>query len=87
VGYPDWFYALQGVKFVQYAIASHGETTVYRLPFRDGKAAGPAQVALKLPFALREDYYGNAYHIARDLSVVVYAHPRGQEELYLMSRK
>jgi hypothetical protein len=34
-----------------------------------------------------EDYYGNAYDIARDLSTIVYAHPSGQADLYLLSRK
>ncbi|HEV1993914.1 MAG TPA: protein kinase [Candidatus Acidoferrum sp.] len=79
-------FALDGKSF-QYAMALHGEMIVYRQPLRDGKAAGPVQIALKLPFVLREDYGGNAYDISRDLSTIVYAHPSGQADLYLLSRK
>jgi hypothetical protein len=32
---------------------------------------------LKLPFALREDYGGNTYSVAPDLSSVVFSRPGG----------
>ena len=58
-----------------YALPSHGETTVWRQPWRNGGIVGDPVAALKLPFALREDYFGNAFAIAPDLSSVVFARP------------
>ena len=43
--------------------------------------------ALKLPFALREDYGGNAFLDSRDLSSIVYARPGGRDDLFLLSLK
>ncbi len=74
-------------KSVLYMAASHGETTIYRQPWHDGKLAGPAQVAMKLPFAFQQGYAGNAYDFSKDLSSVVYARPNGHEDLYLLSHK
>jgi hypothetical protein len=44
-------------------------------------------VALKLPFAFRQGYSGNAYEFSKDLSTVVYARPAGHADLYLLSQK
>jgi len=74
-------------KSILYLGASHGETTIYRQPWHDGKITGPARVALKLPFAFRQGYSGNAYEFSRDLSTVVYARPAGHADLYLLSQK
>ncbi len=74
-------------KSILYLGASHGETTIYRQPWHDGKLTGPAQVALKLPFAFRQAYSGNAYEFSKDLSTVVYARPAGHADLYLLSQK
>jgi hypothetical protein len=74
-------------KSIVYMTASHGETTIYRQPWRDGKLTGPAQPAMKLAFAFQQGYSGNAYDLSKDLSTVVYARPRGQADLYLLSRK
>src|ERR1700683_4463540 len=74
-------------KSILYLGASHGETTIYRQPWHDGKLTGPAQVALKLPFAFRQGYSGNAYEFSKDLSTVVYARPSGHADLYLLSQK
>jgi len=74
-------------KSVLYLGAAHGETTIYRLPWHDGKITGPAQPALKLPFAFRQGYSGNAYDFSKDLSTVVYARPAGHADLYLLSQK
>jgi len=74
-------------KSIIYLAASRGETTIYRQPWHDGKLAGPAQVVVKLPFAFRQGYAGNAYDLAKDLSAVVYARPGGHADLYLLSRK
>jgi len=76
-----------GKSFV-YAIASRGEVTIYRQPWKDGKIIGAAQVALKLPFTFPLGYAtGNAYDVSRDLSTIVYARPGGHAELYLLSQK
>jgi serine/threonine protein kinase len=74
-------------KSILYLIASRGETTIYRQPWRDGKLSGPAQAAIKLPFAFRSDYAGNAYDFSKDLSTIVYSRPGGQADLYLLSQR
>jgi hypothetical protein len=80
------FFARDGKSFL-YAIASRGDVTIFRQPWRDGKLMGTPQVALKVPFAFPLDYYGNAYDLSRDLSTIVYARPSGQADLYLLSQK
>jgi serine/threonine protein kinase/Tol biopolymer transport system component len=79
-------FAKDGKSFY-YSLASHGETTIWRQPLRNGEAIGAPVPALKLPFALREDYGGNAYSVAPDLSAVVFARPGGYDDLYLLSQK
>jgi serine/threonine protein kinase len=79
-------FAKDGKSFY-YSLASHGETTIWRQPWRNGVLVGPPVPALKLPFALREDYGGNAYSVAPDLSSVVFARPGGYDDLYFLSQK
>jgi serine/threonine protein kinase/Tol biopolymer transport system component len=80
-------FALDGKSFL-YAIASRGEVTIYRQPWRGGKLIGVAQVALKVPFTFSLDYgNANAYDFSRDLSTIVYARPGGHADLYLLSQK
>ena len=43
-------FARDGKSFL-YAVASRGEVTIYRQPWKDGKTIGAPQVALKVPFA------------------------------------
>ncbi len=74
-------------KSILYLSASRGETTIYRQPWHDGKLTGPVQTALKLPFAFRQGYSGNAYEFSKNLSTVVYARPAGHADLYLLSQK
>ena len=71
-------------KSILYLAALRGETIIYRLPWRDGRLTGPAQPVIKLPFAFRHSYLGNAYDFSRDLSSVVYARPGGHADLYLL---
>ena len=78
--------ALDGESFL-YAVGSHGETILTRQPWKNGNLTGPAKVALKLPFAFRQDYSGNAYDFSPDLSTIVYARPGGQANLYLLNQK
>ena len=79
-------FARDGKSFL-YAVASRGEVTIYRQPWRDGVTIGAPQVALKVPFAFPLAYAGNAYDFSRDLSTIVYARPSGQADLYLLSQK
>jgi len=80
-------FARDGKSFL-YPVASRGEVTIFRQPWRDGKLTGAAQVALKVPFAFPLVYAtGNAYDFSRDLSTIVYARPSGQADLYLLSPK
>jgi serine/threonine protein kinase len=70
-----------------YTVSSSGEVVVYRRPWKDGQFMGPAQVALKVPFAFRQDYGGNAYTFSSDLSTIVFTRPSGQADLYLLNQK
>ena len=80
-------FARDGKSFL-YAVASRGEVTIFRQPWKDGKAIGAPQVALKVPFAFPLTYAGgNAYDFSRDLSTIVYARPGGHADLYLLSQK
>jgi hypothetical protein len=74
-------------KYVLYTISTRGEVILYRLPWRDGKVAGPVQVVLKLPFAFAQYLEGNTYDVVHDLSKVVYTRPGGQFDLYFLSSK
>ncbi len=71
----------------QYSLAAHGETTIFRQPWHDGVMVGPPTPALKLPFALREDYEGNDFAVPPDLSAVIFARPGGNDDVYLLSTK
>ena len=79
-------FARDGKSFL-YAIASRGEVTIYRQPWKDGKTIGAPQVALKVPFVFPLSYKGNAYDFSSDLSTIVYARPGGHADLYLLSQK
>ena len=80
-------FAHDGKSFL-YAVESRGEVTIYRQPWSSGKLIGAPQVALKIPFAFPLLYLtGNAYDFSRDLSTIVYAHPGGHADLYLLSQK
>ena len=79
-------YAADGNAFL-YSATSHGETVIYQQPWKNGTPYGSPIPALKLPMALREDYSGNAFVVADDLSSVVYARPGGHDDLYLLAEK
>jgi serine/threonine protein kinase/Tol biopolymer transport system component len=80
-------FAPDGKSFL-YALASRGEVTIYRQPWRDGKLIGTTRIGLKVPFTFTMDYgYSNAYDFSRDLSTIVYARPSGHADLYLLSQK
>jgi serine/threonine protein kinase len=80
-------FASDGRSFL-YAVASRGEVTIYRQPWKDGKTIGAPQVGWKVPFAFPLTYRaGNAYDFSRDLSFLVYARPGGHADLYLLSQK
>ncbi|MGC2722675.1 MAG: protein kinase [Candidatus Acidiferrales bacterium] len=75
-------------KSLLYAVASRGEVTIYRQPWKSGKLIGASQVALKVPFAFPLAYaIGNGYDFSKDLSTIVYARPGGHADLYLLSQK
>jgi hypothetical protein len=74
-------------SFLTIRVASRGDVTIFRQPWNDGKLIGAPQVALKVPFVFPLISGGNAYDFSRDLSTIVYAHPRGQADLYLLSQK
>ncbi len=83
VTYGVWF-APDGKSFL-YAVQSEGEVSIYRQGWRDGQLVGKPQVALKIPFAFRFLYGGNAYDFSHDLSSLVYSRPGGEADLYLLS--
>ena len=77
-------YAKDGKSFL-FESTVHGQTSIFRQPLRDGEAVGEPQRVLTFPFAVREDFAGNASEVAEDLSVIIYARPSGQEDLYFLS--
>lgn len=81
-------FARDGKSFM-YALASGGDVTIYRQPWKDGKLIGSPQVALKVPFVFPLAYQGNgnAYDFSKDLSTIVYARPGGHADLYHLSQK
>jgi serine/threonine protein kinase/Tol biopolymer transport system component len=79
-------FAPDGKSFL-FAVASRGEITIFRQPWKEGKLIGAPQVALKVPFAFPLEYGGNAYDFSRDISTIVYARPGGHADLYLLSQK
>ncbi|MHB8654116.1 MAG: protein kinase domain-containing protein [Terriglobia bacterium] len=83
VTYGLWF-ARDGKSFL-YAVASQGGVIIYRQGWHDGQLTGKPQVALKVPFAFRFFYQGNAFDFSRDLSSIVYSRPGGEADLYLLS--
>jgi hypothetical protein len=80
------YFAPDGRSFL-YAVPSRGEMVVYRQPWRDGKLTGPAQAALRVPFAFRIYVSGNGYDFSRDLSTIVYTRPGGNDDLYFLGKK
>jgi serine/threonine protein kinase len=74
-------------KSILYLSPGRDGSIIYRIPWHDGKLTGPAQVAVKLPFAFRLGFSGNGYEFTKDLSTVIYARPNGQADLYLLSRE
>jgi hypothetical protein len=74
-------------KSILYLNPERDGASIYRIPWRDGKTTGAAQVAIKLPFAFRPGFSGNSYEFAKDLSTVIYARPGGQADLYLLSQQ
>lgn len=83
VTYMLW-YAADGKSFL-YAVESKGEVSIYRQAWRDGQLVGKPRIALKIPFAFRFSYNGNAYDFSRDLSSLVYSRPGGEADLYRLS--
>jgi Tol biopolymer transport system component/predicted Ser/Thr protein kinase len=87
VSTPHAIFARDGKSFL-YAVASRGEVTIYRQPWKDGKTIGPPQVGLNVPFAFPLTHAnGRGYFFSSDLSTIVYAHPGGHADLYLLSQK
>jgi len=78
-----WF-ARDG-KSIIYPVASQGSVVFYRQGWRDGQLVGKPEVALKVPFAFRLFYNGNAFDFSRDLSSIVYSRPGGEADLYLLT--
>lgn len=70
-------------------LGAGGMGVVYRQPWRVGKTTiGEPQIALKVPFAFSQWFAEHAaYDFSRDLSTIVYAHPHGRADLYLLSQK
>ncbi len=78
-------YARDGKSFL-FESTVNGQTSIFRQPLRNGEATGEPQRVLTFPFAVREDFAGNASNISEDLSVMVYARPNGHDDLYFLSQ-
>ncbi len=78
-------FARDGKSFI-YAVGSKGSVVFYRQGWRDGQLVGKPVVALKVPFAFRLYYNGNAFDFSRDLSSIVYSRTGGEADFYLLSQ-
>jgi hypothetical protein len=67
-------------------VSTQSRKVIFRQPWHNGVLAGAAVPAVKLPFAMREDYGGNAFAVSPDLSAVVFARPNSYDDLYFLSR-
>jgi Tol biopolymer transport system component len=85
-GVATWMarFAPDGKSFL-YAVTSRSAVTFFRQAWRDDQLIGKPEIALKLPFAFHQLYGGIAYDFSPDLSVIVYARPGGQADLYFLS--
>jgi serine/threonine protein kinase len=83
----DTFYAIMSAdgKSIQYPVAGRNEVTIYRAGWSDGKLTGQPEAVFKPPFNFPLVWFGNAYDISRDLSTIVYARPRSQADLFLLT--
>jgi len=72
-------------KSFSYPVAEQGSVVFYRQGWHDGQLVGKPEVALRLPFAFRLYYNGNAFDFSHDLSSIVYSRPGGEDDLYLLS--
>jgi Tol biopolymer transport system component len=80
------FFARDGKSFY-YSQASSDQTTIFRQLLKNGELAGPPVPAVKIAFALREDYSGNAFAVSSDLTSIVFSRPNGHQDLFLLSQK
>lgn len=74
-------------KSLLYQVASRSEVAIFRQPWKDGKLAGAARVALRVPFAFPLSNDTNASDFSLDLSTIVYARPGGNADLFLLTKK
>ncbi|MGA8308317.1 MAG: winged helix-turn-helix domain-containing protein [Candidatus Acidiferrales bacterium] len=72
---------------VLYTVSFPSYVAIHKLPWKNGRVAGPDRIAYQVPFGFAQDYQGNAYDLSRDLSAVVFAHPSGQADLYVLTDK
>ena len=79
------YFARDGKSFI-YPLASQAGVVFYRQGWRDGQLVGKPEPTLKLPFAFRLYYRGNAFDFSRDLSSIVYSRPGGEADIYLLSQ-
>jgi serine/threonine protein kinase len=74
-------------KSFYYAKTAHGQTVIFRQAWHDGVEKGEPQKVFAVPFAIREDFLGNAWAVSDDLSEIVYARPQGHDDLYFLAKQ
>jgi serine/threonine protein kinase/Tol biopolymer transport system component len=75
-------------RSILYLVASRGEDTIYRQPWKNGKIIGAPQTASKIPFSFPlMSSQSNAYDLSRDLSTIVYVRADRRSDLYFISQK
>jgi hypothetical protein len=80
------FFAGDG-KALYCSQSSLGQTTIFRQLLRNGAPIGLPVPAVKMPFALREDYNGKDFVVSSDLSSIVFARFNGHQDLFLLSQR
>ncbi len=79
-------YSHDGKSFL-FGTTTHGQTAIFRQAWRNGELQGEPQRVMVFPFAIREDYLGNAWAVSDDLSEIVYTRPRGHDDLYFLGKQ
>jgi serine/threonine protein kinase len=77
-------YAKDGKSFY-FADTKDGKTNVFRQSWSNGQPGKDVKSILVFPFAVREDFAGNAWALSDDLSTLVYSRPTAHDDLYLLS--
>src|SRR5262249_55621836 len=80
---PYLVYFSSDGKSILYCTADE-KAVIHSAPWSDGKLTGEPKIEFTLPFTIPLYYSGNAFDFSRDLSTLIFVHPSGQADLFLL---